>query len=133
MGDKRRGIQDREDKNNDGPDYPADRTAEAVRKGLHQTGEEVHQARQERIPEDRHRHSHRVWPHGLHWVFRQAHPHPHKQHYCGGLGPCDLKTQLSNICIVCCCVLLCVAVCCCVLLCVAVCCRVLPCVAVCCR
>merc|ERR1711976_641220 len=96
MGRREIDIQDREDKNNDGPDYPADRAAEAVRKGLHQTGEEVHKARQERIPEDRHRHSYRVWPNGLHWVLCQTHPHPHKQHYCGGLGPLTLCDPRPN-------------------------------------
>lgn len=35
-----------------------------------------------RIPEDCYGHCYWLCHHGFHWIFRQAHPHPHQQHHC---------------------------------------------------
>ena len=36
-----------------------------------------------RVPEDCYCHRHRLRDNGLHWILRQAHPHPHQQHHRG--------------------------------------------------
>ena len=52
-----------------------------------QAGEAMHQTGPQGVPEDCHRHSHWLRHHGLHRLLRQAHSHPHQQHYCRGLAP----------------------------------------------
>jgi hypothetical protein len=65
----------------DGSDCPVHRAHEAVQQRLHQIGQEVHKARQKRIPEDCDRDRHRVRHHGLHRVLREANSHSHQQHH----------------------------------------------------
>ena len=70
---------------NHGPDHHSNGAPQTVQQGLDQTGQEVHQARQERVPEDRDCHSHWFRVDGVHRVLCQAHPHPHQQHHCRSL------------------------------------------------
>jgi hypothetical protein len=47
----------------------------------YQIGQEVHKARQKRIPEDCDRDRNRVRHHGLHRVLREANSQSHQQHH----------------------------------------------------
>ena len=54
---------------------------QAVRQGLDQIGEAMHEAGPEGVHEDRRGDGHRLRPHGIHWLLRQTHSHSHQQHH----------------------------------------------------
>merc|ERR1711872_707681 len=64
-----------------GPNHSGYGTCEGVREGFVPTGEEMHETRPQGIPEDCHGNSYWFCHHGIHWIFRQTHPHPNQQHH----------------------------------------------------
>lgn len=65
-----------------GSDHVLRRAWSTVCKGLCEAGQEVHEAGSKGVPEDCSRDGDRIRDHGVHWILRQADPHPHQQYHC---------------------------------------------------